>query len=237
MRCFILHRKFLRKRLKRIRAILCIILALVFILALTIKIDSRLRGIITTYAQNRAKIIANSVINKAVTDYLSENNISHNSLADIVYDNEGVVRSVEFNTVTISKLQASISSMVQQRISKLENIVVNIPLGTLTGSTILNNRGPEIEVEFKLSSAIFSKVASSFKSKGINQTLHKMSIEVTADMYFVMPLYRTKGEFKSEYTLTETIIVGTVPDAFTNVIEYPNENAADYLFDYAAGLN
>ena len=127
--------------------------------------------------------------------------------------------------------------MVQERISGLDDIAISIPIGTLTGSTLLNNRGPNIDSEFKMSSAIFSKVASSFIESGINQTLHKISIAVSADIYFVMPWYRTTGQFKSDYTITETIIVGTVPDAFTNVIEYPNENTADYLFDYAQGIN
>ena len=213
------------------------ILALIFILAITIKIDKRLRTIINTYAQNRAKIIANSVINKTVSDYLTNNKISHNSLVSIIYDEEGVVRSVEFDTVTISKLQAGITAMVQEHISGLDDITISIPIGTLTGSTLLNNRGPNIDIEFKMSSAIFSKVASSFIEAGINQTLHKISIAVSADIYFVMPWYRATGQFKSDYTITETIIVGTVPEAFTNVIEFPDENTADYLFDYAAGLD
>lgn len=232
-----MHRKLIRKKLKIIRAVICLILALIFILAITIKIDERLRAIINTYAQNRAKIIANSVINKVVTDYLTNNKISHSSLVSIIYDEEGVVRSVEFDTVTISKLQAGITGMVQERISGLDDIAISIPIGTLTGSTLLNNRGPNIDIEFKMSSAIFSKVVSSFIESGINQTLHKISIAVSADIYFVMPWYRTTGQFKSDYTITETIIVGTVPDAFTNVIEYPNENTADYLFDYAQGIN
>ncbi len=232
-----MHRCILRKRLKKLRAILCLTLALVFILAITLKVDSRLRTIINTYAQNKAKIIANGVINQCITEYLSENTVTHSSLVSIIYDGSGIVRSVEFDTVKISRMQAGISSLIQKRISELEDIAISIPVGTLTGSSLLNNRGPLLKLEFKMSSAIYSKVISSFTESGINQTLHKITLSVTADMYFVMPLYRTKGEFKSDYAITETIIVGTVPDAFTNVIEYPNENTADYLFDYAAGLN
>ena len=74
-------------------------------------------------------------------------------------------------------------------------------------------------------------------SAGINQTLHQITLIISADVHFIMPWYRTKGNFETDFLLAETIIVGEVPDAYTNVIESVGSDMAGDLFDFAAGIN
>ena len=111
---------------------------------------------------------------------------------------------------------------------------MKIPIGTLTGNQFLNNRGPKIRIEMQVSSAVYSKIASKFISAGINQTLHQITLSISSDIYFVMPWYRSSGSFQTEFTIAETVIVGKVPEAYTNVIEYPGSNIAGEIFDYSA---
>lgn len=223
----------LNKRIKYI----ALLLTLCSLIWLVIGVDSRLRVITQNYAGNRAKIIANGVINDTVNSYLESKDIKYNDLMIINTSANGTVNSVEFDTVAISKLKASIVSMIQKSIAKKENTNISIPIGTLTGSQLFNNRGPKIDICFKMSSAVFSKISSTFTSAGINQTLHRITLNISTDIYFVMPWYRTSGGYETEFVLAETIIVGDVPDAYTNVIEYPGSDMAGILFDYGAGDN
>ena len=114
---------------------------------------------------------------------------------------------------------------------------MNIPLGTLSGNQFLNNRGPKIRIELDISSAVYSKISSEFISAGINQTLHRITLTISTDIYFIMPWYRSSGGYQTEFILAETIIVGKVPDAYTNVIEYPGSNIAGEIFDYSADVD
>lgn len=221
---------------KKIRYI-AFVLVLCLLIWLVIGVDNRLRMITANYAGNRAKIIANSVINSTVNSYLEKANIKYSDLMHINSASDGTVNSVEFDTVTISKLKASVVSLIQENISKKENTVLSIPMGTLTGSQLFNGRGPKIDICLKMSSAVYSKISSTFVSAGINQTLHKITLEISTNVYFVMPWYRTSSAFETEFILAETIIVGDVPDAYTNVIEYPGSDMAGILFDYGAGDN
>ncbi len=217
----------------RIRFI-SLLMVFVVLIALTLECDKRLRVVINNYSLSKAKILSNSVINKTVYDYLEDKNITYTDIIKINTDSEGNVNSVEFNTVEITKIKSGIISLVQNNINKNENIKMSVPLGTLTGNQFLNNKGPTIDIDMKISSAVFSKISSSFISAGINQTLHKITLSVSTNVYFVMPWYRSSGSFQTEYVLAETIIVGRVPDAYTNVIEYPGSNIAGELFDYSA---
>lgn len=211
-----------------------IILILVALISLTIEADKRLRVVANNMAQNRAKIISNNVINKTVRDYLDASKIEYSDIIKINSTEEGKVTSVEYDTVEITKIQAGMISAVQGNISKIRKDRINIPIGSLTGSQFLNSKGPTIDIVYNVSGSVRSDITSKFTSAGINQTLHQITLKVTSNVYFVMPWYRTSGSFDTEYIIAETVIVGEVPDAYTNVVEYPGSDMAGYLFDYSA---
>lgn len=213
---------------------LAILLILVVLISITVECDSRLRVVINNYAHSKAKILSNTVIHDTVYKYLDEKDLQYTDLIRINTDSEGNVNSVEFDTIEITKLKSGIISLVQQNINSKDIIKLSVPIGTLSGNQFLNNKGPTLDMDMKISSAVFSKISSSFTSAGINQTLHKITMSVSTNVYFVMPWYRSSGSFQTEFVLAETIIVGKVPDAYTNVIEYPGSNIAGELFDYSA---
>ena len=210
---------------------------LLLLITLILKIDDRLRFITNNYAQNKAKILANTVINQTVSAYLEENEIVYSDLIKINSTGEGKVTSVEFYTVELTKIKSGIISAVQNNINKSDAVVLEIPIGTISGNQYLNNRGPKIRIELQISSAVYSKISSKFMSAGINQTLHQITLTISADVHFIMPWYRSKGNFETDFLLAETIIVGEVPDAYTNVIDSVGSDMAGDLFDFAAGIN
>ena len=210
---------------------------LLLLITLILKIDDRLRFITNNYAQNKAKILANTVINQTVSTYLDENEIVYSDLIKINSTGEGKVTSVEFYTVELTKIKSGIISAIQNNINKSDAVVLEIPIGTISGNQYLNNRGPKIRIELQISSSVYSKISSKFMSAGLNQTLHQITLTISADVHFIMPWYRSKGNFETDFLLAETIIVGEVPDAYTNVIESVGSDMAGDLFDFAARIN
>ncbi len=211
-------------------------LILILIIYCVLQCDGRLRVLINNYAQSKAKILSNTVINDTVYQFLEQNKIRYNEIVLINNDGDGNVTSVEFDTVLLTKIKSGVISKVQSNINKTKSTVMNIPIGTLSGNQFLNNRGPRIRIELNISSAVYSKISSKFISAGINQTLHQITLSISTDIFFVMPWYRSSGGYQTEFIIAETIIVGKVPDAYTNVIEYPGSNIAGELFDYSADL-
>lgn len=222
------------RRNKSFVRFVCLVLILLSAVAFTVEADSRLRVLINNYAKNKAKIMSNSIINQTVHSYLEAQNIKYSEILRINTKEDGTVTSVEFDTVRLTKLKSGVISQIQQNINKQGYIKMKVPVGTLTGNQFLNNKGPSIDIDMTVSSAVYSKISSEFISAGINQTLHKIILTINTDIYFVMPWYRSCGNFQTEFVLAETVIVGEVPDAFTNVIEYPGSNIAGEIFDYSA---
>lgn len=216
--------------------LVCLTALLTVLTAVTVEADSRLRVVINNYAHSKAKIISNTVINETVHTYLLKSGIKYTDLLKINNGENGIVTSVEFDTVKLTEIKSGIISLIQNNINERENVDVNVPWGTLTGSQFLNNRGPTLKITLNLSSAVYSKIGSRFISAGINQTLHQITLSISSDVYFVMPWYRSSGSYQTEFILAETVIVGAVPDAYTNVIEYPGSSVAGEIFDYGADV-
>ena len=62
-----------------------------------------------------------------------------------------------------------------------------------------------------------TRIINQFDEAGINQTRHRIQLQVTVDMLSVLPGYRISSEAQTTVVLAETIIVGLVPDAYTEV--------------------
>ena len=76
--------------------------------------------------------------------------------------------------------------------------------------------GPKFEIEMERAGDINSKVTSKFESVGINQTLHKINLELQCKMSILTPFGSVADEMTTTVILAETVIVGEVPNTFLN---------------------
>ena len=58
------------------------------------------------------------------------------------------------------------------------------------------------------------KLISTIESAGINQTCHTIRAEVTAEVQTAIPFAQTTTKTTYACLLSETLIVGTVPDSY-----------------------
>lgn len=62
-----------------------------------------------------------------------------------------------------------------------------------------------------------SEFNSEFVSSGINQTLYRVNLLLTASVRLVMPGVSETISVRAEAAIAESIIVGDVPEVYTNV--------------------
>ena len=60
---------------------------------------------------------------------------------------------------------------------------------------------------------------SIFQSAGINQTLHKIYIDVYADVSIVTPIDQPTIQVKAEVLVCENLIVGKIPQNYLNLYD------------------
>ena len=87
-------------------------------------------------------------------------------------------------------------------------------MGSISGISSLTYVGPKFEIEMERAGDINSKVTSQFESVGINQTLHKINLELDCKMSILTPFGSVEEEMTTTVILAETVIVGVVPNYY-----------------------
>jgi sporulation protein YunB len=199
----------------------------------TLLLDSRVRPIIEKTTQYQASITAEGILNTAIADVIAEDNFTYDELVSVKYDESGKVTSIAANMRLINQLKARSALVINEKIKQIEHHDLNISLGTALGIHMFYGRGPSIPIKLMPKGYADTQILSSFTSAGINQTLHRIILTVATDISAVIPGFTSSVSVKTNFIIAETVIVGNVPEAFTNVLT-AQENLVDTLNDFGS---
>lgn len=222
-----------RLTLKRIGVKL--IAAAMIILGAFFLIDLSFRPIIEKVNAFECHNALTAAINNAVYSELERQDADYSALVTLGQNNDGEIISVQSNTVGINTLKTGITERIEREMSRLPYIDIDIPIGTLTGLQLLHGKGLCIGMTMHPIGSAVTTIISEFTDAGINQTRHRIIIEISASADAVIPGYSTRVEVKTTVVAAETIIVGRVPDAYTHVVS-GDSDLVGTLEDYGATL-
>ncbi len=174
-------------------------------------------------------------INSSVLSY-TEKNMDTNYIS-VSYREDGKVSSINADVNRINLTRAKISKDILDMLESGEIKEVSLPVGCMLDSAFLYAKGPKITFNVISSSNFVSSVESEFSESGINQTLHKMYLVFSVNIKINMPLQSVTVPIKCKYLIAETVIVGDIPDAYTNISRFfddISESEIDDINDFGA---
>ena len=222
-----------RHRTGRITAILFLLLIIAIIAVCILGvIEYKLSPMVSDAAVSRARTFSTEVINNAVAEAMTD----CPPLVNVTAGSEGIA-SIETDTAALAKLRSDAISCVLRDLSNTELMSFSVPLGNLTGSTVISGLGLPIKIRLVPISDVSADIRTEFIESGINQTLHKIVLRVRVTVNVLVSNETVKLELAADISLAETVIVGKVPDAYTaiNRFEIDSDEEND-LNDYAATL-
>lgn len=178
-------------------------------------INANLRPVLVGLASARVQSVAARAMNDAIRDVIADG-AAYDSLIT-VRDTDSKVYFLQANTAKLNLLAADCANAAQERIAQLGDQGVSIPLGTISGVPILAGKGTRITLQFTPAGAVISSFDSQFTSAGINQTLHRIHLKLTATVRVILPGESHTLTIQASAPIAENIIVGDVPNAYTNV--------------------
>jgi len=186
-----------------------LILAILFIF-----LDMPIRPVVRENAKYIVKNEVTIMINECVGDYISKNNIAYSDLITISLNDKKEVVSIETDTIAINKLKSNITNAIANDLKDSRGEKIRVSLGNLLDSYILDHIGIEFQVKLTDYGFIETDISTSFKSTGINQTLHRINLKIKVDVNInVGTLYQTET-VETEILLAETVLVGNVPEFY-----------------------
>ena len=120
-------------------------------------------------------------------------------------------------TIAQAQLQNDAARLVERVLDALEGVGVlqlRIPLGSLLDLDVLWGLGPSLKVHAMAVGTADARFSSSFSEAGVNQTLHRIELELTVPMTLLLPGGPVETESVTRLCVAETVIVGRVPDAY-----------------------
>lgn len=141
-------------------------------------------------------------------DYAELVKIEKNSAGDIVL--------ITAHSAKINALNRKIALKTEEKLVKTLKQGVSLPLFAFSGISIISGYGPEICFKSLSLSGVTCDFKDGFVSAGINQTMHSLYIEVVCSYYLNAPIYKKTGECRTSVLLSESIIVGKIPEIYLN---------------------
>ena len=163
-----------------------------------------------TAAASKSTKIMNEEVTKVMGEY------SYSDLISIQKDKNERIVLIEANIVPINEIVSKIISNLQNQIDNMPRTTVYINMGSVTGISILKNIGPKFNIELETAGIVKANLKTEFKPLAINQTLHKIYIELETKIGILTPLSTFSKEITTNVLLTEAVIVGDVPSTYYN---------------------
>lgn len=178
-------------------------------------------------AIQKAKAIATEIMNTKTSEVLARHN--YKDLVWMLKDENTNNNILRTDVVTINKIASEIAIEVESALQDIQNKKIEIAIGALTGSKYLTGSGPKIPVKIIPSGNITTEVKTEFESKGINQTIYRIYLELDCDMKILTPYENLEDEIENQILLVETVIVGGIPQTYYNLDGLSQDDTMDFI--------
>lgn len=177
--------------------------------------------------KNSAASTAINILNHEVSEVMIMYN--YGDLVDVEKDINGNVAFIEAQIIPINEIISKITNNIQSEIDSSPAMSVKLNFGSVSGISALSAISPKFEIAMERAGRIQTEICSEFTSVGINQTLHRIYLDLTCNIGILTPFQSINETIHDQVLLTETIIVGEVPDTYYH---YDNLGFEDILDTY-----
>lgn len=235
----------LRPNNKKKKINLLIITITILSIAIYVFVDfvgTKLGTNLIKYAESEVGRISRYVVNYAVT---TENikELEFNNLFIVSKNSNDQIETVDFDPVVVNTvlnaitetvllyfhaieegnldiINVSNSFLLNTKIDKLKKgIVAEVPIGVITGNTLLSNLGPKIPVKLAIMGEIESELETEIKHYGINNALVTVYANIKVSEKIYMPVASSKVVVTQKIPIAIKLIQGVVPDCYFGAID------------------
>ena len=212
-----------RNKRKIIKILLVLVIANTIVRAVLLSINP----IIEEKCKTVAKSIATKISNEQATLVMAK--YTYEDLINVIKDENGNIKMIGTNIISVNEIISDIPIKIQEELEKSENNNFNIKLGSFFGSKIFSGMGPNINIKIQLDGTVETDLKSEFTSQGINQTLHRIYLDVVCKVSILTPVNVISEEIKNQVLLVEGIIAGEIPESYYNLEGLEKKDAIEIV--------
>lgn len=187
-----------------------ILFGVILLLALTIIMYHKIRLHICELCRYKCA----EIVNRMITDVVSEIGDRDNTYYRIEYDDQGKIVSALADSQALNRLQNDLRAGLNERLSQNGYDSVTLTVGDISDIEIFSGKGAELSFGFQQTGKVDTELLSSFDSAGINQTRFRASVRITVEFRAMLPSGSEVITVEQEYVAADAVIVGEIPDIY-----------------------
>lgn len=219
--------------------LLTIIIFIIFVSASIFIIDQGIKPTLMEIAKEKTNSFATRGINSAVR-FAEE--YDFNDIANITYDTSGNVSVYRPNFSAINAINRQATNRVEEFFSRINHgepitydsagnplyeytdgaeeriledpTLVEIPLGQVTGNTVLANLGPRIPINLEVIGTVRTDIVPEQSEFGINGVWISFYLHVEADVQIIIPFTSEVTTVSADIYIDGGALMGEVPDFY-----------------------
>lgn len=177
-------------------------------------LEHKLRPVVAEIAAAQAQNNMTAVVENAVTADLAARQVSYVDFVTIQRDEGGAITALTTDMARMNLLRSELTAAILEALKGVDVSDVQVPLGSLFDLEPLWAKGPALKAKAMTVGTVRAEFDSQFTSAGVNQTLHRIWLEVDVPMTLLLPGGEVETALHTRLCVAETVIVGKVPDTY-----------------------
>ena len=166
-------------------------------------------------AESKAEVQAAGSITEAVSREISNGTLSYEKIICFEKDFEGRITALRTNMQQVNSLKADVLNIINRQLLESPVGTVKVSAGDLFLPALFSGKGPGIPVRILSIGSSQADFVSLFTQAGINQTLHKLSMQIRIEGTALVLGRVFHFTASGTVLVAETVIVGQVPHTFS----------------------
>lgn len=175
--------------------------------------ECALRPVLAAAARYQVRSQVTAAVEQWAARDLQERGVDYSDFVAITRNEAGEITALSADMARLNLLRAELSAHLLERLedSQLE---LTVPVGSLLPIEPTWARGPELHLRALALGTASAEFESEFTSAGINQTRHRLWLELSVPVTVLLPGGGEELTVDSCLCVAETVIVGRVPQTW-----------------------
>lgn len=171
--------------------------------------------IIDDLCMDKAKNLATKISNEQATEVM--NKYKYEDFVNVERDSNGNIVMIQTNAKNVNEVISDIPNKIVEELEKQAESYISIHLGSVFGNKLLANLGPELKIKIENIGNVTTKLESEFSSQGINQTLHRIYLNLECEVTILTPYDSINEKIDNQVLIAESVIIGNIPASYYNI--------------------
>ena len=168
-------------------ALITLAVALLVAASVIALLEAKLRPVVAEIASAQAQNTMTAVVEGAVTADLAARNVSYADFITIQRDGGGAITALTTDMARMNLLRAELTAAILETLAEVDVSDIQVPLGSLFDLEPLWAKGPALKAKAITVGTVRAEFDSQLTSAGVNQTLHRVCLNINAAVYLFLP--------------------------------------------------